>query len=112
MIRGYIGNIKFLATNLLILLPFAAGECSNLIVRLNHWLFSTDKISVRGAIGIELLYLAAFLVVCTIAVAVAIQIFKVRKHWWGFPFAAMSIAIASGLPGKGFQTGSALLYAT
>ena len=65
----------------------------------------------RQAIGIALLYVAAFLVICTIAVAVVIQVIKGSRPWWWGLFAAAKITIAVVLLGRGFQTGAALLSA-
>lgn len=93
----------------LLLSPAILGGVFYLAVKLDHALFRSGAISARGAIGIELIVMLAFLVSLPLSIAVAM---RSDNRWTAFAIAAVSIAVGLMIVGFGFESGAALLYAT
>ena len=95
----------------LIWLPAILGGLFPLVVKFDHHLYKQGTIGVRGAIGIEFLYLIACAAAVFAAIGAALQLIQAKK--WGHVISVIvSIVLCSIFIGVGFQNGAALLYAT
>lgn len=81
------------------------------IVWMDHRLFQSGIISARGAIGIEVLYLLAFLL--SVIWAVVSTLWNIRKsHILRSLLAISSIALGFYLVTIGIENGAAVVFAT
>ncbi|MGK0185824.1 MAG: hypothetical protein ACI9R3_001607 [Verrucomicrobiales bacterium] len=103
--------MKNIIADVLLWLPVAMGGLFYAVVQLGHRLYQDGKIGVRGAIGIELVFLAISAFAFLVSIGVGIELWREGKRW-GIACVVVSSVIAFMLFGEGFQCGSAILYAT
>ena len=103
--------MKIFLARALIWLPAIMGILFPAVVKLGHQLYSGGTIGARGAIGLELLYLAFCAAAVFASIGVGLQSLRAKKVL-DIVWVAVSLLLCLYFLGKGFQSGAALLHAT